>query len=319
MEEKRIYCKLITPLFSFGADKNSAELRSAELKGAMRYTYRMICPSDTRQLAKDEAELFGGATGAKYGTGHISPVRVVMQGDDLRKGEKNLLLHRGGRQYLSCFLGGDIVITAHLSRPIVEKLPEALRPLDLNWYSDLIKLSLMICGMGRRSRKGRGCFQINDLTFANKQHMLEWFCQKLNNIAVVSSQEKDGYYEIQNNVISSKYIINCIKRPIIQKIIVGKMMRQGQVDHYLSVVDELCHQLKRGDLGLPSEITGNPNRQPKFASPLFIRIIQTEEGYYPLYIFVKGIRNGGEIDPQCTDREKFVEGVEKLWKGGNMK
>lgn len=83
MEEKKIRCTLITPVFSFGAYQYISELRAPELKGAMRYTYRIACPSDTKMLARDEAELFGNASGSA--AGHASPYDCFYKEISLRE------------------------------------------------------------------------------------------------------------------------------------------------------------------------------------------------------------------------------------------
>lgn len=316
MEEKKIYVKLITSLFSYGADQRSPELRATELKGAMRYAYRIICPADTRQLAKDEMELFGAASGFEGGTGHISPIRIAMcsgSENNLKKMNENLLLHKKGKQPKNCFINGDILITARLSRPTADILPEFCKSADLDWYHDLIRLSLIICGMGRRSRKGRGCFQIEGLAFETRGQMLEWICRKLNKIAVTSSQQVREPYTVSNGEIVSSYGNHNIRRPLIQKIKIGKRMDSTQISLFLRSVDEACHRLKKGEIKLTQEITGN--RGNKFASPLLFRVVQTEEGCYPLYILVKGIRNNREIDSQGIERMQFIQAVEKLQRG----
>lgn len=55
MEESRISGTPITPLYSFGAYQGQTwkpEIRTGELKGMMRYMYRIACPADDPQLEK---------------------------------------------------------------------------------------------------------------------------------------------------------------------------------------------------------------------------------------------------------------------------
>lgn len=309
MEEKMVVCTLITPMFSFGAYENNLELRTAELKGAMRYMYRIACPAITRILAEDEAQLFGAATGAGRLEEHASPIRLMIRGN-MKNQSKDLLLHRETkRKILPCFVDGQIQITAYLNPVILRKSSGLCQKVDLEWYENLIKLSLILCGMGRRSRKGRGCFDIADMTFQNKQEMLEWICKTLNEIAAVSSQKVAGAFEVKNQKILST--IDCRdKRPVIQKIWAGQRIEHTHIEGYLLAVDQACHKLKEGDTEL-ARITGNGSHDRKFASPLLIRIVKTKEGYYPVYMLIKGVCNGRIIDFNCSQREQFIGELEK--------
>lgn len=315
MEEKKINCTLITPLFSFGAYRGIPELRTTELKGAMRYTYRIACPTDSLTLAKDESELFGGANGSAQTDGHASPLRLLIRGTCENKKE-DLLLHKTGtdRKILPCFIRGGFEITARFNRSVVDGTNVLWKKADLDWYEDLIKLSLIMCGMGRRSRKGRGCFRIDNPVFENRQQVLGWVCRGLNKIAAASSKEITEGFRLNDREILPSFSIYPLKRPIIQKIKIGKRIEPGETNGYLWAVDETCHLLKDGKLGLPYDLTGGG--KGKFASPLFIRIIETEEGCYPLYIFVKGIHKNRDVDRDCSGRERIILEIEKRQRKG---
>lgn len=88
-------------------------------------------------------------------------------------------------------------------------------------------------------------------------------------------------------------------------------MDKRQIDGYLWAVDQTCHKLKEGEINLPKEITGAA-KGGKFASPLLIRIVKTKEGYYPIYVFIKGIYHGKMIDLNCQQREQFICELEKI-------
>lgn len=314
MEEKRIGCTLITPLFSFGANRNVPELRTAELKGAMRNLYRIVCPADTKTLKTDEAELFGSAAGSGGLSGHASPIRLLIHGN-LKYRKEDLLLHRTKKpEILPCFPEGHFQIRSCLNQAIVRKNSQLSQTADLEWYEDLIKLSLILCGMGRRSRKGRGCFEIDNLKFDNKYQMQEWLCEGLNKIASTSSSGFVQVYKIDKQRIVTT--VDCsAKRPVIQKIIIGRKIDKEQIRTYLLAIDITCHKLKECKLGLNEKITGNIKGEKKFASPLLLRVVKTNEGYYPLYIFIKGVYDKEMIDPDCSQREKFIQELEKIQGG----
>lgn len=317
MEEKKIACSLITPVFSFGAYENAPELRTSELKGAMRYMYRIACLADLEILAADEAELFGSAAGSGKNAGHASPVRLLMQGN-LQKKVEPLLLHKPKKKTLMCFFCGNFDITV---RPNLAGLgPKASFHgiVDLAWYEDLIKLSLIICGLGRRSRKGRGSLEIDGLNFQSKQDFLQWLCLKLNKAASASSSQIINVFEIGDQEIVNFFVFDRrkvpviqkkgIQRPVIQKIRLGKKLRKDQIDKYLGDLDYQCHELKDNHIALPKEISGIYHG--KFASPLLTRIVRIQDSYYPLYIYLKGVNRYKIIDPHCSDRDAFIKIVE---------
>ncbi|MBT9778137.1 hypothetical protein GPL15_16680 [Clostridium sp. MCC353] len=316
MEEKNIVCSLITPLFSCGAYKTIPELRTSELKGVMRYVYRISSPSELNTLAKDEAELFGGAAGSGNNTGHASPIRLLIR-SEMVKDSKPLLLHKTEKKFpVSCFFDGKFEITARFNQGILSNRSGFQQTVDINWYVDLIKVSLIMCGMGKRCRKGRGCFNIEGASFKTQKDFLEWLCKALNRIGAVSSQNNGGAFMIDREGIRFKGDLSKYKRPIIHKIRLGNKMEKNQIDNYLWAVDEMSHKLKERKLEnddkktLPIGITGFAGSKGKLASPLLIRIVQLEGGFYPLYIFLKNVSEENWFDRGCFMREKFIYYVE---------
>ena len=89
MESRTLTGHLLTPMFSYGENQKFPEFRATELKGMMRYLYRIACPAKLSVLKQDEAELFGGSTGdRKEQAGHASPVQLfLMQARQERFGE----------------------------------------------------------------------------------------------------------------------------------------------------------------------------------------------------------------------------------------
>lgn len=311
MEERKIVCSLITSLFSCGAYKNMPELRPSEVKGAMRYMYRISSPAELHTLVNDEAELFGGAAGSGEKTGHASPIRLLIRGD-MKKDSKKLLLHEAKKLTLSCFYDGEFEVTAYFNPAVFSNRSGFWQAVDIDWYEDLIKLSLMICGMGKRCRKGRGSFQIKGMSFKTPEDFLEWLCKTLNRIGSASSKSNTGAFSINRGVITFKYNLYDYQRPVIHKIRIGEKMKKDQIAVYLGAVDEACHELKKGEIKcgdrvLDRRITGFAGAKGKLASPLLIRIVQLEDGFYPLYIFLKSV--SGE---KWFDRETFISYVEDL-------
>ena len=57
-------CESVTPMFMFGADGKTPELRPASIKGVMRFWWRAIHGNDDiEKLKYDESDIFGSTNG----------------------------------------------------------------------------------------------------------------------------------------------------------------------------------------------------------------------------------------------------------------
>ena len=144
MEERVLSCSFITPLFSYGAYRDTPEFRTAQVKGLMRYVYRISCPFQTQILRRNEGILFGEASD---GTGHASPVRLVIKGQGER-GKSPLLLHdekKGYNPSMSYLNKGRFQLSIKVKpmKRTAEKNGIHQRP-DINWYTDLAILTLSL-------------------------------------------------------------------------------------------------------------------------------------------------------------------------------
>lgn len=321
MEEKKLTCELITPMFSYGADQKIPEVRVSEIKGMMRYVYRITCPEELKTLARDEAALFGSAAGSQAtDTGHASPVQMLVNDSGILNKKGPLIPRKSQKTNMSYIYGRfDLIIrlNPHISKNVQSYFPAA----DLDWYTDLIMLTFILCGFGKRSRKGRGSVSVKGC-FDGKKNALEYICELLNRVAAVSSGGFKNLYTVRNNQIFPVEDSTQIKRPIIQKIFIGAKLDQKQIEGYLRAIDQACHDLKDAKKKTQEQkmVTGNGSN-PRFASPLIISFIDTSEGIFPLYVFVKAIfketENYKEIDSDYSERELFIEKVkEKLKLGG---
>ena len=62
----KIRCEVITPMFMYGADGSTPELRPSEFKGMIRFWWRAAnCNGDHEELRLHEAKLFGGTNPAQ--------------------------------------------------------------------------------------------------------------------------------------------------------------------------------------------------------------------------------------------------------------
>lgn len=288
MEKRSIRGRLLTPMFSCGAyngiENRPAEIRVTELKGIMRYLYRIACPSGLNVLLRDESDLFGGSANQEENQGHASPIQLIEKNVPSGKYvccKEKLLLHKNN-EGIRCLTGGTLEFELRRNKRISVQDEKPREIADLDWYRDLADLALVLCGMGKRSRKGRGRVMPEEFRMIsetgqeevqvkrfpeNKEEALAWICGHLNRIAGATTQEMkcpEGFYKIEKegdiweigacfeeSVRESKRY-----RPVIRKIRLGRLLSaekegkdggKGSLDSkltdYLQRLDQTCHEV----------------------------------------------------------------------------
>ena len=316
MEERILSCSIITPLFSYGAYRDTPEFRTAQVKGLMRYVYRISCPSQIQILRKNEGILFGVASD---GAGNASPVRLAIKGEG-EPGKLPLLLHeeKKGKNFPMCNLNKGKFQLSIKVRPMLRETEKNMihQRLDIDWYSDLTILTLTLCGLGRRGRKGRGAVAIEKMKVMGLEQAKEWILDALNRTArMFSDKAEEDFYALSNGIIKPCFKTDEIRRPVIQKIWFGSMMKQEHVAIFLRSIDELCHKKLEKGCTDEAKATGYVNRTDRLASPLWISFIQVKDGIYPVYTCVKALIGTRELDVGCKDRDAFVAMLEKKMEG----
>lgn len=346
MESRTLTGHLLTPMFSYGENQKFPEFRATELKGMMRYLYRIACPAKLSVLKQDEAELFGGSIGdRKEQAGHASPVQLfLMQARQENFVVESLLLHDKKKQQprINCLFQDEFKLRISKDKRIGVRNELLSQIADIDWYKEEAALALILCGMGKRSRKGRGRVMLDEYQQKDKAQALAWICDGLNKIAKATGEEQNPEkkkYEVEDGKIYScvqkerpDFWNQWLQRPVIQKIVMGECLAEWKksassigsrksLNAFLKAVDTECHNLKNnkdyeflewGQMQELSRSVGKVDYQGRFASSLIIGFIQTDEGIYPVYTFVKAFPNlKEELDADCSLREQFIEMVEK--------
>jgi len=284
---KSITCEVITPLCSTGNHKKVAELRPTELKGLLRYVYRITQQNlSSEPLFKQESEIFGS-------TDFPSPLRLQMRAINLRK-ENHFVNKRRNIKLQSFKVGSTFNVTLTLK----DKTEN-----NLQWYINMIELSFYLFGMGRRARRARGCVMISG---SNKSlaETKEKILHLLNEI-LSCKQNKQQIYKLNQNVIKPIKRSN-EKRPLIQKIVFGEPFHEKELNAYLQKVDDASHQIKK-DKNTEIDATGHTN----LASAIIVSLTKTKSGYMPIYTYVKAVYNKTEYDKDCSLRSKFQNKIER--------
>lgn len=164
---------IISSLFSYGADTKKPELRATEIKALMRHTFRIASCIEDCTLYKEESILFGNTDGA-------SPIAVQLKSRKVLREKVQLMLHANKineprlNPAKACYKSSstfDIILRA---KPDVEK------EIFQKWCN-ILQLSLILGGIGQRSRRGRGSIILNQHLPRNKKDLINSVLNHLNN------------------------------------------------------------------------------------------------------------------------------------------
>ncbi|MGG4393010.1 type III-B CRISPR module RAMP protein Cmr1 [Paenibacillus thiaminolyticus] len=326
MKTCTLNCTIISPMFSAG-NQQRAELRPSELKGLMRYMFRAaILESDTKELYQLESKYFGNAEK------DASPVRLQFKPPTLPATSQKFLLHRKeetknrqfGFRHDTTF---ELVIrTRHNNDKVSKKYP------DIKEYEEWIALSLVLGGMGKRTRRGRGCVALDEhhQHSVPKEKLLTWIAEKLNNwnrkagITNGAACDDFPYRVIDDHTIETAETVdlNRFCRPVIEKITLGKEIKDKDVCKFLELVDDASHEIKRRH---PKKrfATGFAVGKERFASSVIVSVTRTaDQILLPVYTYVKAVyqkdnqkddQKNGAFDTDYEERNEFISIIE----GGN--
>ena len=206
MKKATFECKVITPMFMFGGDGESVELRPSEFKGMMRFWWRAVkAEDDIEKLRKGEARLFGG-TGEGEGRSKIK-IRVIPNRissefigknfrDEIKSDTGNehiglaylmystFTLRARGEPIIKKYIKPDFEFKIKLSSFNKKSLKEALASL---W------LSIFLGGFGTRARRGGGNLEVTNIdgdtynldfipTANDKDELKNWFEKNIKEI-----------------------------------------------------------------------------------------------------------------------------------------
>ena len=287
-------CETVTPLFMYGADGKTPELRPASIKGLMRFWWRAVNgDSDIEKLKKAEGEIFGSTE--KKSKVNIR-LKYIPHKENILKIEKvekmdylwyPFYLDNADKEK-GCFV--NLKFTVTLSSYNEEALREAC--------SSFILLSLF-GGLGSRSRRGGGSFRIKSVSdksyekfiYINPRNIQKSLEEKYSNLSTLNLKVSNGKnrWDLALKDINNEY---------------KKFRKKEKI-------------LNNASFGLPIifEDKKNPKNnvevltEPEFerrASPLIIKVLKVEEKFYWLVL-----KLDGEFLPQGTKLIKIKNGKEE--------
>lgn len=299
MEKMVFDCEVITPMFLYGADGKTPELRAPSIKGAMRFWWRAIqAENSIEEMRKAEDSIFGDS-----GEEGRSKFSIVITGG-LKVTEKQKMLphHTGDEKcpYLpgcgnknKCKKGYMPLALKQQNFQVIlqfNKFPEGFSGKKLE---ALFKLSSCLGGLGRRSRRGFGSFSI--LSERKKCDSLEYLLGLLNIVASDNFTIKEKSI-ILNKACTADY-------PFIHKIEVGKVYSTS--DELLKTIGRASHEAaaKYSDNSLGSAIG------KRLASPVYVSVLKSSNGYRPVITTLQMASKNGIGEVNTSKQEFFKEAI----------
>lgn len=264
MDKLTLKCRVITPMFMAGADGRTPELRPSEFKGMMRWWWRAIKAKDDI-LKKKECEIFGG-TGEGMGKSKVK-IKINTKLDENSDiiNYQPLPHHRGNNCPIDNQIRCRKAFTIKAIKPSKEiEIEFSIPSLEIR---NLIFLTFVLGGFGKRSRRGFGSLHIiNHEIKINLENILQ-FLNEIENI-----------YEINNSSINSA--IKAIRNkkggsgnyPWIKEIILGNK-EFNNFDEILKKIGMASHKYSDPSLGYAN---------PRMASPIYVSVVEIQNKLRPI-------------------------------------
>lgn len=285
MLEQQFSINVLTPIFLFGyhnGDRKSGkeellELRIPSLKGVMRYWWRSAYSEENLDILKtEESKLFGCQN-------YKSPFSMKIVEKHTKQGTYNILPYKS-------------VHTKRRNATLKALMPDTRFQLLIRTKNQdighkaqsILKLSFMLGGLGRRSRRGFGSLQIVENTWDDSDSFLSQLTKFLNDV-------RPGYFEKSENTIENIFLKKGLfKYPVIKKVCIGSP--EKDFNPLLIRIDKATHENADKSLG---------GFRPRMASPVIARIQKIGDLFYPVVTELYDHREISNVIP----KEKFIRQV----------
>ncbi len=286
-------CEILTPAFINGANKSEPELRTSSLKGVMRFWWRALQSNlPIKDLKEQEGQIFGSSED-NVGKSKFK-LRIVgeIEQDSVQlvtgKNKTNTTIKalKPGEKF-------NIIISSISSTQ------------EHRLYEKILEISLLLGGLGKRSRRGRGSIQIikrNNEDYQEPQNLDDI-------IKLINLVNKSELYckKKEDNKGNEKIVINHSlneKYPYVKEIEIGKKYSTYNV--LLEKIDETSHNVKKGG----SDYTGFASGSRRLASPIYVSVLKNKEGKYkPIITTLNTVFENGYKPREKNKQEEFKEEI----------
>ncbi len=268
-------CRTITPMFMAGADNRTPELRAPSFKGVMRFWWRVVqAESNLDKLRKQEAMIFGGAG---EGKGKSSfKIRVDFQ-ETLKTINYQPLPHHTGSsdcfcvQELDnrrCSKGWRQQALANMDFSVslgYDYLPDGFTGKQLEC---LFILMSILGGVGKRSRRGFGSFQVRPVNDCNSKEAINLnYIRSLLDVLAPGKYHTSGTTIVLTGACTADY-------PYLKEIVIGR--QYGSVNSLLERIGRASHEHSGDHLGFARS-------KLRLASPIYVSVITDDSlSYRPI-------------------------------------
>ncbi len=294
MDSISVTLKTVTPLFLTGADGKTPELRAPSIKGMMRFWWRaMNGHLSIEELRKKEGELFGSSD-EKIGRSKFA-FKILCSSNLKTDLYEPVPTKTFTAQAFVPELQFTLLLTANSNFKEYEII------------CNVLKVSLLLGGFGKRSRRGFGSIKIvniNDSDFSF-DYSPSSICNLLNTVVSDGFEVNAGNSKIKRKAkahVDANY-------PYIDEIEIGDACKNYHI--LLKEIGKASHNAE------PCDYTGFAGKNKRLASPIYVSIVQDDDGYKPIITTLNAAFESGHniADTAASKRTAFISHILSAGKG----
>ena len=246
-------CETVTPMFMYGADGKTPELRPASIKGAMRFWWRAINGDlSLKDLKEKEDEIFGSMDNKSKLI--IYPIKIISESDFEISSTPHHKVGYCNKNNSNCFYRNDQCMKAKKKKAKIYKfnIKMSIRNneyLNKDGLIELFKISTLLGGFGQRSRRGFGSIKITKIDDQEELYTLENIEKFIENIPKFPNSTSQSY-------------------PYIREIELGKSY--NSFERLLETIGEASHLYD-------SDALGYARGKNRLASPIYVSVFKLDE------------------------------------------
>lgn len=262
MKTITLKCEIVTPMISKGSEKSKLEIRVPEIKSSMRYWYRSLCNIDCKDIDNNmqfikklkfrEGSLFGDTEN------QASPLTIRLGKAEISERRCEVVGIKSNMNTISPRSTFNMKLIHKNESP------------NIQIYKNILYIASILGGIGGRSRKGYGVFQINSQELCYRGLDIKKLC------SIINKTFNTSVYTIGN----SEYVegVRVIKREspsfsyhYVKEIYIGKQMKdnqfKGKNEHWTSKLDPNDYRF---------------NKRGRYACPVYVSCIKSEDYVIPI-------------------------------------
>ncbi len=303
-------CETITPMFMYGADGKTPELRPASVKGVMRFWWRAIHgDSDIEKLKESESEIFGS-------TDRRSKFNIRIRTKEVSR-KKVIDINEFDYLFFSIKMQDKEEPKKYFDKIKFEVIISSRDEKALKEASYSFILLSLFGGIGSRSRRGGGNFTITNISDMNYNQFLLKDTQSLDSIYQKIKKYFIDTYSI--NEVSNEYstLVTNLNSKLSSKSFESWNTALTDIEKKYKDFRKKNKLLKNSSFGLPIIFEDAKNRvevitDPEFerrASPLIIKILKVQNRYYWLVLKLNGefLPSGTKIKEKQDSTYKDID------------